>query len=322
MAESSLQKLIALVLCTILSVYTFAAARIDTGCSGVDREAREWIEKMSHSLRETNYRGIFTYEHGSHMESLSIDHRVKNGFEQEQLTRLDGEARKVVRKEHPLSCIHPGHRLVRLSEQLKKDGCGLPSYYRLSISGDERVAGRDAIQLRVIPRDMYRYGYQLALDRQSALLLKSQVMGQNGQVLERFQFSDLDLLGEQPKDNTENFDGLAEHHLLHSSQSNAEQDPWLIDWVPPGFMLAADTSITEQLASKTYTDGLAVFSVMVEPSDRRGANQDGEGRAQQGATVAYTRVINIGLKVFFVTVIGEVPVDTAKRVAASVGLRG
>jgi len=154
------------------------------------------------------------------------------------------------------------------------------------------------------------------------LLLKSQVMGQNGQVLERFQFSDLDLLGEQPKDNTENFDGLAEHHLLHSSQSNAEQDPWLIDWVPPGFMLAADTSITEQLASKTYTDGLAVFSVMVEPSDRRGANQDGEGRAQQGATVAYTRVINIGLKVFFVTVIGEVPVDTAKRVAASVGLRG
>ena len=50
--------------------------------------------------------------------------------------------------------------------------------------------------------------------------------------------------------------------------------------------------------------------------------EDGEGRAQQGATVAYTRAINIDSRFYLVTVIGEVPLDTAKRVAASIVLRG
>lgn len=286
--------------------------------------ARQWLDKMSRSLRGKSYSGIFTYEHGAQMQSLSIDHQVINGVEQEELVYLDGEARRVVRKDHPLNCIHPGHRLVRFNDQVGRDqDCGLSAFYRFSVSSGERVAGRDAVQLRVIPRDMYRYGYQFAVDKKSALLLKSQLMGEKGQVLERFQFSKMSVGDEVEEPVIARGSAYLAHHSQIEHQTEAvDAGSWLVTWVPSGFMLAS-MPISNTLDARTYTDGLAVFSVIVEPMGRVGSdsNEDGEGRAHQGATMAYTRAIKVGSNSYMVTVIGEVPLDTAKRVASSVNLR-
>jgi sigma-E factor negative regulatory protein RseB len=46
-----------------------------------------------------------------------------------------------------------------------------------------------------------------------------------------------------------------------------------------------------------------------------------EGRARQGATVAYTKPLRRNDQSYIVTVVGEVPQATAERVANSVDLR-
>ena len=68
--------------------------------------------------------------------------------------------------------------------------------------------------------------------------------------------------------------------------------------------------------NRTFTDGLASFSVFVEPMPQLA--QPGAGVARQGGTTAYTRGLVISGQPALITVLGEVPVNTARRVADSV----
>jgi sigma-E factor negative regulatory protein RseB len=67
---------------------------------------------------------------------------------------------------------------------------------------------------------------------------------------------------------------------------------------------------------RTYTDGLAVFSVFLEvlSEDIR----PGEGVVRTGGTTSYTRGMHMSGRPVLVTVIGEVPLNTARMVADSI----
>ena len=287
-------------------------------CEAGDEAALRWLDRMSHSLRETSYSGVFTYQHGNSVQAMRITHSVRNNLETEEVTRLSGAGARVVRTEHPLDCIHPGHRLVRIGKiySAADGGCGLAAYYRLKMGGTKRVAGRKAVVVNVLPRDMYRYGYQLALDTETGLLLKTQTMAQDGKILERFQFADL-RIGSVEMDGTR-VDVI--HHASHehaaalTPASSADTGSWRVNWVPGGFMLTDGSGETSW--DKTFTDGLAVFTVFVESMPD--LNQPGEGRARQGGTTAYTRGLEIAGLPVLVTVLGEVPLGTARMVADSV----
>jgi sigma-E factor negative regulatory protein RseB len=283
----------------------------------------DWLDRMSHSLREVSYQGIFTYEHGSTLQTLRINHTVERGVESEQLTRLTGSGGSVIRAEHPLDCIHPGSRLLRIGRgfdpALEGGECGLASHYQLKLGTRDLIAGRYAQVLEVLPRDMYRYGYQMALDTETGLLLKSQTMSQDGKILERFQFADLEIgVGRQLGTQV----GVL-HQAGHPGHENAHAAPpleaadteaWQVRWVPAGFALTAGA--TNSGLDKTYTDGLAVFSVFLEPMQKQ--IPPGEGRARQGGTTAYTRGMHLAGKPILVTVVGEVPINTARMVADSI----
>ena len=89
---------------------------------------------------------------------------------------------------------------------------------------------------------------------------------------------------------------------------------WTVDWLPGGFA-ATDSSLGNS-GRRTYTDGLAVFSVFLE--DLNVEMHPGEGLIRQGATTTYTRGLHVAGQPVLVTVIGEVPVNTARMVADSV----
>jgi len=55
--------------------------------------------------------------------------------------------------------------------------------------GESRVAGRPAVALGVLAKDQHRYSFELHLDRKTALPLKSLMLSDKGQLLERFQFT-------------------------------------------------------------------------------------------------------------------------------------
>lgn len=294
-------------------------------CQDVDKKAIDWLDRMSHSLREVSYEGVFTYEHGNSMQAMRISHSVEDGAESEELTDLSGSRASIVRGAHPLDCVHPGHKLLRIGSAFSAEtgDCGLGEFYRVRIAGEKRVAGRSAVVVQILPRDMYRYGYQMALDQETGLLLKSQTLAQDGKILERFQFADIKL--GRPQSSGTRVDVI--HHAGHPGAdekhsalpgSGVAEGVWQVHWVPEGF--TRTTEVDAGLSEKTFTDGLAVFSVYLEPGGQELA--PGEGRARLGGTTAYTRGRELGGQPVLITVVGEVPINTARIVANEVRWAG
>ena len=59
------------------------------------------------------------------------------------------------------------------------------------LPGDDRVAGRMARVVGITPRDDYRYGYRYWIGEDSKLLLKSALIGVDGEAIEQVMFTRL-----------------------------------------------------------------------------------------------------------------------------------
>jgi sigma-E factor negative regulatory protein RseB len=309
-----LKKRYRLDLVVLLSLFA-AAGVTSAACPEADPVALEWLDKMSRSMRQVSYQGVVTLQRGDEMQVMQVSHSVDHGSSSERLTVLTGQGAQVVRGSHPLNCIHPGDQLLRLGTLLQRDHCGIAGQYRLSVADGERVAGRHAIRIIIEPRDMYRFGYVIALDRETGLLLKSQTISHSRNALETIQFAHITYGTDVPI--------VGEVGVLHEAQHPHPQSPdvnsavarvWSLRWLPRGF--AATDSSLGILGRRTYTDGLAVFSVFLEDLDRQ--IHPGEGLVRKGSTTIYTRGMLIAGQPVLVTVIGEVPVNTARMVADSV----
>ncbi len=288
---------------------------------------------MSHSFHEVNYTGAFTYQQGDKLQSFRITHAVFAGEEYERLEYLDGDKKDVIRKGHDFECIHPGHHLIRFlksdnnSELIGQNGVvPLSDYYSMLVVGKGKVAGRAVVLIDVMPKDRHRFGYRLSLDEDTALLLRSELMGINGKVLERFQFVDITVDGpidpayfDGAKESYHPYHIATQHQSLKESSEISPKRLWRVDWLPKGFTPVAANRDENHQDMATYTDGLAVFSVFLEKHDQPLQNSSQmEGRAQRGATVAYSRALILGGQPHRVTVVGEVPQATARQVAQSV----
>ena len=285
-------------------------------CPGADEDALRWLDKMSRSTHQVSYHGVVTYQRGGEdMQVVQVSHSVEGASTSERMTQLTGQGAQVVRKDHPLDCIHPGHKLLRLGEELSAGQCGIADYYRFSVSEGDRVAGRKAVRVSVNPRDMYRYGYVMELDRATGLLLKTAILGRGNKVLEKFQFADLSYDEALPQ----GAEIAVTHEALHPMPAQAPSagklsQGWSVSWVPKGF--TSTDAASGSAGRRTFTDGLAVFSVFLEELERE--IRPGEGVVRRGSTTSYTRGMRLSEQPVLVTVVGEVPVNTARMVADSV----
>ena len=283
-------------------------------CPDADPAALEWLNKMSRSSHEVSYRGVVTFQRGDDMQVMQVSHSVANGTASESLTQLTGQGAQVVRVDHPLHCVHPGHKLLQIGDQLQVGNCGISAHYRFSVGEGERIAGLKAVRIQVQPKDMYRHGYVMELDQKTGLLLKMQTVGRGQKILEKFQFADLSFTDEVAA--TSDVETI--HRAIHP---NPVQDPaillagvWEVRWIPEGFTVT--DSSEGDLSRRTYTDGLAVFSVFLERLSSQ--IKPGEGIVRRGSTLSYTRGMSMSGAPVLVTVIGEVPLNTARMVADSI----
>jgi sigma-E factor negative regulatory protein RseB len=302
-------------LLTVVMSITLSGATSAAQCPGADAEALSWLDKMSRSLHQVSYHGVVTLQRGDDMQVMQVSHSVEHGTSSEQLTQLTGQGAQVRRADHPLDCIHPGHKLLRVGADLHAGHCGIAQYYRFAVGDGERVAGRQAVRISIEPRDMYRFGYVMELDRETGLLLKTQTVGRGEKILEKFQFANLSYTGQSPAGVEVN----VVHEAQHPSPLEQVTTPsigreWTVSWVPHGFT-ATDAPLDDS-GRRTYTDGLAVFSVFLEELGRE--IRPGEGLVRNGGTTSYTRGMRLTGQPVLVTVIGEVPVNTARMVADSV----
>ena len=294
--------------------------------------AEQLLDRMSHSYRELNYQGSFTFQQGDKLESLRMAHAVINGKEYERLDSMDGGQREIIRRGHRLSCLHPGHQLLRFypqqqtQKQKQGESAAVAQYYEFHVTGKGRIADRTTVNIQVSPKDTHRFGYRLSLDEASGLLLRSELLGPQDKILERFQFVDIRIGEPIALDVFQSADGSYQAHHA-APQASAKQSlvvaekSWAVSWLPGGFTetVANLKFVSDDMAS--FTDGLAVFSVFLERDVDVAKMAAGiEGSARQGATIAYSRALLLAGHPHRVTVVGEIPAQTAQQIAQSVVL--
>ena len=305
-----------------------------TPASASDQSARNWLDRMSRAVKELNYQGVLIYGDSRHWETLSITHGVMDGVEYERLVHLTGQPREVIRKGHDVTCIHPGEHVMRVSLQQNPltdnlgDGfagpdSGVDAYYQLSLASGDRVAGRATQQVVVSPIDQYRYGYRLWLDRQTGLALRSDLVDHSGQVLERFQFAEISI---DVPFNASDFEPqsqghrVAAHMASHETSAVLNRQGWQLGWVPRGFMATAsqvqrDDRERGGLATLMYSDGLAALTVFVDRAKEASATPASH---RWGATAAVVSYLKTSKGYYRITVVAEVPLHTARKIAQSV----
>lgn len=287
-------------------------------------EAQDWLTRLGQAEQQQSFHGTFVYERNGSFSTHNIWHRVQNGQVRERLLQLDGSAQEVVRIDGRTQCVS-GTLIAGLGDSPNAaaralDPKKLKSWYDLAVIGKSRVAGRDAVIVSLTPRDQHRYGFELHLDKKTGLPLKSLLLNDKGQLLERFQFTSLDT-DEIPSDKDLLADPDCKPINIASDKASAAKavQNWRSDWLPPGFELTSSSSHKDaqtktQVSSLMYDDGLARFSVFLEPLN--GATVT-DTRTQLGPTVAVSRRLTTPQGEMMVTVVGEIPIGTAERIALS-----
>lgn len=298
------------------------------GAWATQEPAGPWLERMMAAFREHTYQGTLLYAHGDHMRTLKILHDGSSGVEREKLTELEGGVREVLREGDLVTCLLPAEGTGKsgycpqtgpFSRAFFQDFSRVGESYRFEVSGQGRVAGHDAVEVSITPIDSQRYAYQLWLDRESAMLLRCLLKDAGGKVLERFQFTEIVIGGEIPEEQFRLGEGEVTHHHLDLVEKRmpAGARHWRLAWMPKGFQeVQSVPAHAAQSGARLFSDGLAVISVFVEQTEQPMPQKI----SRMGATVAVSRTLKGGGKDWLVTVVGEVPAETARRMAQSVSL--
>lgn len=308
-------------------LFSASSMAVSSGNVGANVPAAEdLLVSLASALRAKNYQGDFTFEHGSRMESFRISHGVVNGNEMEHLYQLSGKEEQVLHTGRPVTCGTLGSMLLG-GGRLHASGvevAGLDRHYQAAVVGTDRVAGRSAWVVNLMPKDTHRYAVSLAIDTKTHLLLRYVVLDtQKKSALERLQFVSLSahndaqiLIGETSANHLVEFSQKACVYDVYSARSLS---PWRPHWIPSGFVLV-DYGYSELNGHReTYTDGLSSFSVFVNPLNASAAREPQlEGVATRGATTTLIRAVVLETDTLTVSFVGELPLGAAKKISASI----
>lgn len=288
--------------------------------------AQEWISHMAKAVRQLSYQGRSILLNGDQLNSVELIHGVVDGERWERIIHLTGAPSEILRRGKQISCLHPESSKdfhassSPLQTLVHSEDFKVPANYMLRKGGSGRVAGRDVYRVDVLPKDKARYGYQFWLDKASGLLLKSVTVDRKGRGLEVFEFVSIDVGKTIDPSAFNPGEGLKwiskkEHHNSQAPQLN-----WQLSWLPSGFNLSkSEMRVVDgvEASTKVFTDGLAAFSVFLEKIDSR---IQSEGTQTHGATTALSRRLPVNSGEYLVTVVGEIPMETAMQVAMAVRL--
>ena len=287
-----------------------------------------WLKQMETALQTINYQGTFVYIHDDQAETMRVYHRVGPDGTRERLISLNGSAREVLRDDDEVKCILPDDKAVFVEKRHDRGTVarGIPlnaasntEHYEFQLLGTGRIAGRDARLVAINPRDELRYGYRLWLDQETGLPLRSELVNDEGQPIEKMMFTEITVGGEIADELLES-SVPGEDFKWHVRTSDKEtvlqnNSPVRFEKLPAGYEIVraeARGNGEEPSYHLVLSDGLASVSVFAEPL------QDGKpalaGLSRLGAVNAF----GVRLPEHHVTVVGEVPEETVAAIAEAV----
>jgi sigma-E factor negative regulatory protein RseB len=261
--------------------------------------AYDLVVKMFDVSKQLNYQGVFTHETAGDRTTVKVLHQVIDGVIYERATYMDGPEKERIKVSAVNRCQHSDFYRPEARE-----------HYRFDIIGETRVAGRSAYRVKVLPKDSLRFGYLYAIDKKTGLMLKSSLVNQSGRYLEHFKYVDINM---DPEIDLVAFQDMTPEDCAISDMSDWV---WSVGWVPAGFVPVSQKISEAGRMSVVYTDGVAVFSVLIDRS------QITANYPMVSARLGPTQLIVVNQLVdqnyYTVAVSGQLPQVTASQIARSI----
>jgi sigma-E factor negative regulatory protein RseB len=294
------------------------------GVNGADGSA--WLLRIQHAAADTNYQGTMMFSAGGVVSSSRVEHSCDGRQRFERLEVLDGRARVQYRHNDRVVTIWPATKLAMVEQRGPLDEFpALPAsattraveHYEFRSVGQDRVAGHDVEVLMAKPRDKHRYAQRLWADRETGLLLRHDVLGPAGEVLESSAFTDVRLGVRLPADAVlkpmKRLDGFRVVQA-QAQRVTLESAGWALARPVPGFQFvsctrrpldaSADDGASAPVLQSVFSDGMSHVSVFIEPYDPQRHKQP------LGTSLGATHTLMNRHGDWWVTVVGEVPMAT------------
>jgi len=305
-----------------------------------DTEVKHWLDRAEQAIDTLNYEGTVVFTHGDDVDTFEVLHGHEAGLTRERVVSLNGKAREISRSGDLVSCALSGTRFILVDPGRKRRGLpstipsnldALESYYVFSMAGVDRVADRSCRLIRIMPRDDFRFGYEICADERTGMPLKSVVMDRQGVVVEQSIVTSL-VIHEEPipgdrfrthviSDGRDAFATSPSHRGVDALETGEPDEGWTIDRIPPGFRVTENvryplTADSDPVQHMVLSDGVATVSVFIaDPGSESAAF---EGLTESGAMHVLARVLDDRQ----ITVVGQVPNQTVSLIGESVRYRG
>ena len=315
------------------------AGPAEAGPAASAAEARAWLERIRQASRERSYQGTLVVTAGDVVSSSRVGHFCVGDQVYERVEALDGRQQQLYRHNDLVHTLWPTRRVATVE---KGDPLGtelgmprielrLQNHYEVRPLAADRLAGREAQMLMLKPRDALRFAQRLWADKDTGLLLRADVLGADGKVLESVTFSDLEI-GTKPMRESvlgpmKRLDGYRVVNL-QPTPTTLEAEGWSVGAVPAGFRLVGSVrrgigdplenspGAAPQALQAVFSDGLARVSVFIEAHDA--ARTRHALMTQMGATHTLMRPLK---ERWWITVMGDVPPATLKLFLAALDRR-
>lgn len=347
-------------LCLLVAGGAQAGGGAGSSASAVISDGRALVRRVQEACQKRSFTGTFVVSAGGQMSSSQITRYCDAQQQIERVEPLDGPPRQIYRHNETVHVLWP-----RAHQALVEQGSVVHEFpgavtpqvgnplelYEVVPGTDERVAGFDAQVMLLRPRDAWRFAQRWWLERDSGLLLRADMLGEKGEVLESAAFSALQLgVRIQPQALLQEMNRLDGYRVQRPVQQPTDlaREGWTLRMAVPGFhpvscvrrpgsgsgsgpmrhgpVASAPAALmasgvagvggggeASSVIQAIYSDGLTHVSVFLEPYP--GPRQ--EVQLAFGATHAVTRRIGD----WWITVVGDVPPVTLRQFAGGLERR-
>lgn len=310
----------------LIRVWLLAALFVCVPALAASPSAEALLQQMQRAYHHYNFELSLIKVRQGNIEPMRFSHAVLDKSEISHLIYLNGRPSEYFKRGDQISFFEAGHNPYTLT------GARMPGLwsafldmnlervfesYDPVVTGRNRVAGMPVQVVRLAPKESTKYGFVVWLEQSSGLLLRLDLIDENGALVEQYMGVDLRVSPEP----SGWLKSLAQGKLPRAvTVAQAYQAPqlelgWAPSWLPKGFSIMSTDRHplvgTDQIVDyMMISDGLVDVSIYLSAAEA----PMGDELVRQGAT-SLLRMLN-DHKVE-VTVVGEVPVSTAQRIAES-----
>ena len=249
----------------------------------LDTPSEHALLKLLQASSHQQYEGTVLYERAGSRQFVTVSSPV------------DDDSQGVLRRMN--AQVDPAPENWPAPFDSPQRACDVAAVYLPTLESGRTVAGRSTQRLTLRPRDTLRLTHLIDMDTETGLALAMATLGSEGKMLERYEYASID------------YRAVSERDPPAGKQREYERGRSV---VPGYFVLSEDADRGVFVVS----DGLATASIFVEPLPQ-GAPV-GEGAVIEGATLTYTRGVRSAAGGLLISVVGEVPVATARLLADAV----